>query len=90
MSHWNFFASPRERLFEKRASRQRPPRDSKTELVEYALGNLVGAFGIADVERLCPSVSRDTIRLVMNRWRENGKLEILGKGRDAKWRRIDK
>jgi len=39
------------------------------------------------VERLCPNVSRDTIRLVMNRWREEGRLEMLGKGRDAKWRR---
>ena len=75
------------REFEDRAKRQRPKRGSKTELVEYALGNTVGPFGIADLERLCPNVSRDTIRLVMNRWREQGRLEILGKGRDAKWRR---
>jgi len=26
----------------------------------------------------------------MNRRRAEGKLEILGKGRDAKWRRLDK
>ena len=37
--------------------------------------------------QLCPNVSRDTIRLVMNRWREQGRLEMLGRGRDAKWRR---
>jgi len=76
------------REFEERAARRQPPRGSKTELVEYALQNLVGTFGIADVERLCPNVSRDTIRLVMNRWRDQGRLEILGKGRDAKWRRL--
>ena len=35
---------------------------------------------IADVEQLCPNVSRDTIRLVMNRWREKGRLEMLGRG----------
>ena len=29
-------------------------------------------------------VSRDTIRLVMNHWLEQGRLEILGRGRDAK------
>ncbi len=75
------------REFEERAGRQRPERGSKTELVEYALQNLIGPFGIADLERLCPNVSRDTIRLVMNRWREEGRLEILGKGRDAKWKR---
>lgn len=75
------------REFEIRAERQRPQRGSKSEMVEYALGNMISPFGIADVERLCPNVSRDTIRRVMNRWREQGRLEILGKGRDAKWRR---
>jgi Fic family protein len=75
------------REFEERAGRQRPQRGSKTELVEYSLDNMIGPFGIADMERLSPNVSRDTIRLVMNRWRELGKLEMLGKGRDAKWRR---
>lgn len=75
------------REFEDRAERQRPQRGSKTEMVEYALENIISPFGIADVERLCPNVSRDTIRLVMNRWREQEKLEMLAKGRDAKWRR---
>jgi Fic family protein len=75
------------REFEERAERQRPKRGSKTDLVEYALESMISPFGIADVERLCPNVSRDTIRLVMNRWREQGTLEMLGKGRDAKWRR---
>lgn len=74
------------REFEERAERQRPKRGSKTDLVEYVLQSMIKPFGIADVEQLCPSVSRDTIRLVMNRWREQGKLEMLGKGRDAKWR----
>ena len=78
------------REFEERSERQQPPRGSKTELVEYALQNLGGTFGIAEVERLCPNVSRDTIRLVMNRWRQEGRLESLGRGRDAKWRRLEK
>jgi len=78
------------REFELSAQRQRPQRGSKTDLVEYALERMPGPFGIADVERLCPSVSRDTIRLVMNRWREQGKLEMLAKGRDAKWQRTNK
>lgn len=75
------------REFEERAERQRPKRGSKTELVEYALERMISPFGIADVEQLCPNVSRDTIRLVMNRWRAQEKLEMLGKGRDAKWQR---
>ena len=75
------------REFEERAERQRPKRGAKTEMVEYALETMIGPFGIADVERICSNVSRDTIRLVMNRWRDQGRLEMLGKGRDAKWRK---
>jgi Fic family protein len=75
------------RELEERAERQRPKRGSKTDLVEYALEGMIGPFGIADLERLCPNVSRDSIRLVMNRWRDQGILEMLGKGRDAKWQR---
>ncbi len=75
------------REFEERAERQRPRRGAKTDLVEYALESMISPFGISDVERLCPNVSRDTIRLVMNRWRDQGRLEMLGKGRDARWRR---
>lgn len=76
------------REFEERASRERPARGAKADLVAYALENVPSPFGIADLERLCPNVSRDTIRVVMNRWRKAGRLEILGRGRDAKWRRL--
>jgi hypothetical protein len=51
---------------------------------------MMSPFGIADVQQLCPSMSRDTIRLVMNRRRRQGKLEMLCKGRDAKWQRTNK
>ncbi len=73
--------------FEDRAERQKPKRGSKTGQVEYALQNIIGPFGIADIERLCPNVSRDSIRNAMNRWRDEGKLKMLGKGRDARWQK---
>lgn len=75
------------REFEERASRARPARGSKADLVAHALEDVPSPFGIADVERLCPNVSRDMIRIVMNRWRAEGRLEMLGRGRDARWRR---
>ena len=68
----------------------RPPRGAKTDLVDTALEGTSGPFGIADIGQLCPNVSRDMIRRVMNRWRAQGKLEILGRGRDARWRRTRK
>lgn len=76
------------REFEDRAAGERPARGSKTELVSYALEHVPSPFGIADVERLCPNVSRAMIRVVMNRWRKEGRLEVLGRGRDARWRRL--
>jgi hypothetical protein len=75
------------REFEERATRERPPRGSKTDLVAYALESMTGPFGIADVERLCPNVSRDMIRSIMNRWRKEGRLVLVTRGRDARWER---
>jgi len=36
-------------------------------------------FGIAELEQ---------IRKILNRWRAEGHLEILGRGRDARWRTL--
>jgi ribosomal protein RSM22 (predicted rRNA methylase) len=78
------------REFEDRASRARPARGSKTDLVETALENADATFAIADIERLCPSVGRDLIRRVMNRWRDDGRLVIVERGRDARWRKVER
>ena len=74
------------REFEERAGRERPARGAKADLVDYALENIDSLFAIADVERLCPGVSRQMIRVVMERWRKLGRLAIVRKGRDARWR----
>ena len=76
------------REFEDRADRQSPSRGSKAELVNHALENVPSPFRISDIERLCPNVGRDMIRVVMNRWRKEGKLKVMGRGRDAQWERI--
>ncbi len=75
------------RELEARASRARPKRGTKTELVDAALEGTSGPFGIADIEQQCPSVSRDLIRRVMNRWRAGGRLVMLSRGRDARWQK---
>ena len=75
------------REYEERANRIRPRRGEKTDLVETTLQNMHGPFGIADVEANCPNVSRALIRRVMNRWRKAKKLHLLGRGRDARWKK---
>ena len=78
------------REFEERAQRARPKRGSKTDLVEAAIESFGGPFGIADIERQCPSIGRDLIRRIMNRWRDEGRLEMLTRGRDARWKKVGK
>lgn len=45
-------------------------------------------FSIGDVIRLSPGVSRPMIRHILDNLRLEGKLESLGTGRSAKWRKL--
>ena len=74
--------------FESRVGQMKSPRGAKTELVEAAIASFEKEFAISDLEKACPGVSRDMIRIVMNRLRKRGRLKILGRGRDAKWLKL--
>jgi Fic family protein len=73
--------------FEDRVGKTASPKGAKSALVNHALENVPSPFRISDIERRCPNVGRDMIRVVMNRWRKEGKLKALGRGRDAQWER---
>jgi Fic family protein len=86
----NYFLSVLRRayvLFEERAGEVRSPRGSKTALVEAAIGGLPAGFSIVEVERICPGVSRDMIRRVLRDQQKAGKLESVGRGPGAVWRK---
>jgi Fic family protein len=74
--------------FEERVGTIQTARGSKTELVRAAVGRRIGPFAISDLERDCPGVSREMIRVILNQLRDEGKLRLAGKGRGAKWHRI--
>jgi Fic family protein len=74
--------------FESRVGQMKSPRGAKTEIVETAMASLEKEFAISDLEKACPGVSRDMIRIVMNRLRKEGRLKILGRGRDARWAKL--
>jgi predicted transcriptional regulator of viral defense system len=40
------------------------------------------------LENACPTVSRDWIRALLQKLRKEGKVEALGKGRYARWRKV--
>jgi len=84
----NFFLAILRRAyvqFEERAGQTKSPRGAKTALIEVAVLSFVGEFGLSDVERVCPGVSRDMVRRVLQEMQRAGKIECLGKGRSAKW-----
>ncbi len=75
------------REFEERVGRMKSPRGAKTDMVEQAIETISGEFGVTDVEQLCPGVSRDMIRRLLRDLKGAGRIECLGRGPGAKWRK---
>ena len=71
--------------FERRVGTITKARGAKTSIVEETIDNLPSTFSISDIERLCPSVGRDMIRVILNNLRKKGVLFCKGTGRGALW-----
>jgi Fic family protein len=74
--------------FEERVGRMKSPRGAKTDLVISAVRRSIGNFRIADIQRECPGVSLDLIRQVLKTMRKEKRVECLGRGQNAEWRRM--
>lgn len=77
------------REFEERLGRTRAARGEKSEAVRAAVERAAGEFSVADLQRECPGVSLDMIRHVLKDLRRNGLVECTGRGRGARWRRLE-
>lgn len=73
---------------EERAKNIKPARGAKTQMITQATGKQVGEFTLSDIEKACPSVSRDMIKIVLRELRNAKKIKCLGKGKSAKWDRF--
>ncbi|MDP1733174.1 MAG: Fic family protein [Sulfuritalea sp.] len=73
--------------FAERVGEVSAPRGSKRELVLAALARFAGEFSFGELERACPGVSRDMIRLVLRERRAEGMLVCEGRGPAARWRK---
>lgn len=71
--------------FEERVGTLRVGRGAKTEMIEAAIARRVGTFAISDIEADCPGVTRDWIRMVFRRLKAEGEIELIGRGRGARW-----
>lgn len=73
--------------FEERFRTVRHGRGSKTDFVRQAVERRIKPFAISDIENDCPGVSRDMVRVVLRQLKAEGRIELQGKGRGAKWLR---
>lgn len=75
------------REFEERVANLADGRMNKSDLVRAAVLRRVGPFTSTDIERDCPAVSPELVRLVMRQMRDEGAITLHGRGRGAKWTR---
>ena len=74
--------------FEERAGSVAAPRGEKTALIEAAILQLSGEFGVSDLQDACPGVGVDLIRKVLKRIKGSS-VECLGRGQSARWRKLN-
>ncbi len=75
------------REFEMRLGRMPDQRGAKTALILQAIQAMIGSFSVGELQAQCPGVSPDLIRRVLKQERQNKRVECLGRGRDARWRK---
>ena len=74
--------------FEDRIGSLNQPGITKSQRVRETVERKVRPFRIADIERECPDVSRETIRLVLRAMKREGWVEATGRGRGVRWRKL--
>ena len=84
LEHAGLVSSEKGNLFNQSFFSLTPKGRRVAELFQQ-IQRLPSTFAIADLERAGPSVSRDMIRVVLNRLRKEGRLLCKGTGRNARW-----
>lgn len=73
------------REFEKRAGMLKTARGAKTATVLDAIERLPNGFKMVDLERASPNVTREMIRVVLNRLKNENRIYCEGRGSAATW-----
>lgn len=76
------------REFEERMKLVATAKGTKTVMVLDIIDRMVGDFSVSDLRERCPHVGVDLIRRILRRERHAGRLECLGRGPEARWRRV--
>lgn len=73
---------------EERAGTLTEARGAKTKMVLETIRVMHGDFSVKDLQQRCPHVGIDLLRKILRAEREAGRIECLGRGPDARWRRL--
>ena len=73
--------------FERRVGDMGAVRGEKTALIIGAIERFPSSFTVADIQASCPGVSLDLIRGKLKQLKATNRIECLGMGRNARWRR---
>lgn len=73
---------------EERAGTLTAARGAKTEMVLETIGAMYGDFSVKELQERCPHVGIDLLRKILRAERNAGRIECLGRGPDARWRRL--
>jgi len=76
------------REFEDRLGQVQAPRGAKRELVLRAVRAQTGEFRLTDIERACPGVGREWIRLLLSELKKAGEATCRGRGPAARWQQV--
>ena len=74
-------------VFTGRAAAARTPGTKQQRIREHILRHAPATFRLADIRRAIPGVSDQTIRLVLEQLKTEGKVRADGTGRTATWSR---
>lgn len=75
--------------FEERVGTSTHGRGNKGDRVRAQVLQRTQPFSISEIEESCAGISRDTVRLVLRSMKAEGLIEPTGKGRSAKWVKLN-
>jgi Uncharacterized conserved protein len=63
-------------------------KGGKSERVEIAIDKKLGYFTKSDIRNLCPDIAEATINRVFDKLKTEGKIQLMGQGKNSKWRKL--
>lgn len=76
------------RVFQERAEDLKGTRGTKTAQIMASIYDFNSDFSLSELMEACPEISRDMARRVLWDLQKEGKVESLGRGPGARWRKL--